>query len=100
MATPMHEQQLPLGDLPAGNPKHIDGLDITPVDDGYIVYKPEQDRVHYLNATAVLILELCNGRNSAEEIVQLVKDAYRLPEAPVELVHQALRELKAEGLFV
>jgi hypothetical protein len=82
------------------NPRQIDGLDLSPADDGYIIYQPEQDRVHFLNPTAVLILELCNGRNSPEEIVELVKQAYALPDAPVEVVRQALTQLTAEGLLL
>jgi hypothetical protein len=82
----------------SGNLRQIDGLDISPADDGYIVYQPDQDRVHFLNPTAVLILELCNGRNSREEIVELVKQAYGLSNAPVEAVHQALAQLTAQRL--
>ena len=81
------------------NPKHVDGLDINPADDGYIIYQPDQDRVHYMNATAVLILELCNGTNSEEEIVDLVKQAYGLPDSPSEVVQNALKQLKSEGLL-
>ena len=83
-----------------GKPKHINGLDINPADDGYIIYQPELDRVHYLNATAVLILELCTGSNSPEEIIGLVQQAYGLAEAPVEVVNEALKQLKAEGLLL
>ena len=81
------------------NPKHVDGLDINPADDGYIIYQPDQDRVHYMNATAVLILELCNGTNSEEEIVDLVRQAYGLPDSPSEVVENALKQLKSEGLL-
>jgi Coenzyme PQQ synthesis protein D (PqqD) len=90
----------PVGDICVNNPKQIDGLDISPAEDGYIVYTPEHERVHFLNATAVLILELCNGRHSAEQIIELVKDAYGLPEPPVDMVNQALGQLQAEGLLV
>ena len=82
-----------------GNPQHIEGLDLSPADDGYIIYQAEQDRVHYLNPTAVLILELCNGRNSVDEIADAVKQAYGLPENPVEVVSQAVAQLTAEGLL-
>ncbi len=81
------------------HPRHIDGLDLSPADDGYIIYQPEQDRVHFLNPSAVLILELCNGKNSAEEIVELVKQAYSLPAAPLAEVNLALTQLTAEGLL-
>jgi hypothetical protein len=83
----------------SGCPQHIEGLDLSPADDGYIIYQAEQDRVHYLNPTAVLILELCNGRNSAQEIAEVVKQAYGLPDAPVEVVTRAVEQLTAEGLM-
>jgi|SRR5947209_15935845 len=82
------------------NPAQIEGLDIKPADDGYIIYQPDQDRVHFLNPTAVFILELCNGKNSVEEIVELVKQAYGLDDEPVsKVVSDALGSMKAEGLL-
>ena len=83
-----------------GNPKHIDDLDISPAEDGYIIYQAELDRVHFLNPTAVVILEFCNGRNSPEEIVEVVREAYGLQEAPVLEVQDALLKLKVEGLLM
>src|SRR5262249_35525069 len=44
----------------AQHPRHIEGLEINPVEDGFMIYRPDADRVHYLNHTAVLILELSN----------------------------------------
>jgi hypothetical protein len=83
-----------------GNPKHIADLDISPADGGYIIYRAEQDRVHFLNPTAVLILEFCSGTNSPDQIVELVKQAYGLTHSPVEEVNEALRQLIAEGLLL
>ena len=96
----MEQQQKPASSGAWTNPRHIDDLDISPADDGYIIYRPEQDRVHFLNPTAVLILELCNGKNSPDQIVELVKQAYGLAQAPVEEVHEALRQFKAENLLL
>lgn len=97
----MEEQQKPASVAAwTGNPKHIDDLDLSPADDGYIIYQPASDRVHFLNPTAVLILELCNGENSPEQIVDLVKEAYGLPDAPVKDVHEALKQFKADGLLL
>jgi hypothetical protein len=81
------------------NPKCIDGLDISSVDGGFIIYEPEKDRVHFLNHTAVLVLELCNGRNSPAEIAELMKGAYGLPEAPHSAVHEILGKMRDEGLL-
>jgi hypothetical protein len=81
------------------NPRQVHGLEIRPEGDGYIVYQPKQDRAHFLNPTAVLVLELCNGMNSTDEIVNLVKQAYDLPDPPAEGVHQAVTQFMSEGLL-
>lgn len=80
------------------NPKRVDGLDINPAEDGYIIYQPEFDRVHYLNATAVLILELCTGQNSEQDIVELIKSQYGIEEGSAETVRETLTKMKSEGL--
>ena len=82
-----------------GNPRHIGDLDISPADDGYMIYRPQLDRITFLNSTAALILELCDGENSPEQIADLVKQAYSLPQLPVEDVRDALKQLMAEGLL-
>ena len=87
------------GDTWVRNPRRVDGLEITASEDGCIVSRRGQDRIQFLNPTAVLILELCTGESSPEQIADLVKEAYSLPEAPVADVRQALKQLKAEGLL-
>lgn len=82
-----------------GNPRHVDDLDISPAEDGYMTFRPQQDRITFLNSTAVLILELCTGANSPEQIADLLKKAYSLPEAPIEDVRDTLNQLRAEGLL-
>ena len=82
-----------------GNPRHLDDLDISPADDGYMIYRPEQDRLTFLNSTAALILELCSGENSPEQIADLLMKAYSLPEAPLSDVRDTLKQLRAEGLL-
>jgi len=80
-------------------PCKADGLDISPADDGYIIYDPDNDRVHYLNPTAALILELCDGRHSEQEVIQLVKEFYGLPSEPAEEVRNAIAALETQGLL-
>ena len=75
-----------------------DGVEINRVADGYIVYHPERDRVHYLNHTAVLLLEFCNGQTAARELPALLQTAYSLSEAPTDEVAQCLDKLLDEGL--
>ena len=74
------------------HPSMAPGLDIKAVDDGYVVYQPDRDRVHHLNPTAALVLELCNGRNLAPELPNLVQLAYGLPQPPVEQVMACLQD--------
>jgi hypothetical protein len=79
-------------------PRQVDGVELNQVADGYVVYQPDRDRVHYLNHTAALVLEMCNGRVTAGEIPGLLKDAYDLAEAPTAEVGECLAKLLDEGL--
>lgn len=75
------------------------GLEINPVADGYIVFQPDRDRIHYLNATAAVILELCNGRTAVGTLPELLQLAFDLAEPPVEAVATCLETLSQEGLI-
>ncbi len=44
-----------------------------PVADGYVAYDPALDRLHHLNPVAALIVELCDGRRTREEIHRIVE---------------------------
>jgi hypothetical protein len=77
----------------------VEGIEISEVADGYVVYDPHQDRVHYLNHTAGVILELCNGKVSAGELAALVQAAYDLPEPPTEEVASCVEKLIEERLI-
>jgi len=79
-------------------PKKRDGLETDEVEDGFVVYQPDRARVHYLNPTANLILELCDGDLTATQIAGLIAQAFELAEPPVQEVEEALATLQAEGL--
>lgn len=38
------------------------------VEDGCVVYLPETDQVHFLNATVSLVLDLCDGQHDVHAI--------------------------------
>jgi len=80
-------------------PKAKVGLDISAADGGFIVFQPEVDRIHYLNHSAVLVLELCTGQNSQPEIATLVQEAYSLPDPPVQMVEETVASLIEQGLL-
>jgi hypothetical protein len=79
-------------------PRRIDGLDICEVVDGYVVYETGNDRVHYLNSTAALVLELCTGDNSRHDIAALLRQAFNLPASPDADVTTVLGNFSREGL--
>jgi hypothetical protein len=79
-------------------PTRTPGLEAHEVDDGLVVYQPSIDRVHYLNATASVVFELCTGEHTDAEIEQLVADAWHLPEPPHAEVQACLTQLRTEGV--
>ena len=79
-------------------PRIADNIEINPVEDGYVIYQADQDRVHYLNKSAVLVLESCTGNNTPEEIEQILQEAFDLPETPKKVVAECLERLYKEGL--
>lgn len=81
------------------NPTSVDGVEVIPTADGYVIYDESRDRIHYLNHTAALVLEFCTGENTAEEIVALLQKAYDLPDPPEEETRECLEQLRAEGLL-
>ncbi len=48
--------------------------------DGFVVYHQPQDQVHYLNRTAAVVLELCDGERDLEEIVIEVSKLFNVDE--------------------
>jgi hypothetical protein len=72
------------------------GLDVNEVPDGYIIYQTASDRVHYLNNTAAIVFELCDGARDADDIVSSVKKMFEgAAEGEVEACIQTLLK---EGL--
>jgi hypothetical protein len=73
-------------------------LDVNESEDGLIIYVPTTDRVHYLNATASVVLELCDGSRTAEEIAEGVRQLFELELSPVVETKECLARLLREGL--
>jgi hypothetical protein len=85
-----------MGALPA----RVEDLDVAEVADGFVVYHPARDRVHFFNHTAAIVLELCDGSKSDTEITKLVQRCYELSEPPETEVAECLAQLREEGLVV
>ncbi|MGA8538114.1 MAG: PqqD family protein [Terriglobales bacterium] len=80
------------------HPRKTEGIEIHAVGDECAVYETAADRIHYLNPTAALILEFCDGDHSPAEIAALVQEAYGLPGAPLAEVNGCLNSLKEIGI--
>lgn len=80
-------------------PVKVDDFEVSEVADGYVVYHPARERVHYLNHTAALVLEYCTGEKESSEIVRIVQRAYDLPAPPETEIGHCLEQLRAGGLI-
>ena len=83
----------------AGLPAKAAGLDIYPEADGYVVYQAARDKVHFLNHTAVFVLELCDGLHSALEIGAIFRETFPPAEDPERAVGDILGRFVEEELI-
>ena len=75
-------------------------IEIREVSDGFVAYDPARDRLHYLNLTATMLLESCDGNIRARELPELLAAAFRLDAPPVAEVESCLAKLLEEGLLL
>jgi Coenzyme PQQ synthesis protein D (PqqD) len=68
------------------------------VADGYVIYDTETDRVHFLNITAAVIYELCDGVRTVLGIARAIDEGYHLGSLPLEEVEICLDKLRSERL--
>jgi hypothetical protein len=64
-------------------PHPEDGFELEEIDGEILLYSPSSTRSVYLNSTASLIWNLCDGRNSVGQIVDQLKQAF--PEAELNI---------------
>jgi Coenzyme PQQ synthesis protein D (PqqD) len=77
-----------------------DGLDVNEVPDGYVIYQIEADRVHYLNKTAAMVFELCDGARGADDIVARLGKMFELAGTANGEIEACLQALLKEGLVL
>jgi hypothetical protein len=81
------------------HPALVNGLEINVVDDGYVIYDPATDRVHYLNVTSAFIAELCDGTHDLHGIASELATAFSLGEPPIDAARDGVRLLFDEGVI-
>ena len=75
------------------------GLEVHEVPDGYIVYHGARDNVSYLNKTAAVIFELCDGKLEADDIVARVAKMFELTSSSHDEIRACMGSLIKEGLL-
>jgi len=85
--------------MPSALPSVVDGLEVSEVQEGLVVFDPTSDRIHYLNSTAAIVFTLCDGSQSTSEIASFVSGAFGLDEPPLEEVENCLKGLRGMGLL-
>ena len=84
--------------MPGERPAVVDGLDVNEATDGLIVYEPDRDLVHYLNASASFVFALCDGTQTAADIAALMASAWDLEALPSREVDACIAHLRSERL--
>ncbi len=79
------------------NPALNSAIQLIQTESGYVAYDPTTDKLHELNPTASLIVELSDGKRSVEEICAFL--APMLPEGSAEGIKAWIEEGVAAGLL-
>jgi predicted TPR repeat methyltransferase len=80
------------------NPALNPSIQLIPTENGYAAFDPTTDRVHELNPIASLIVELCDGSRSVDELCSHV--APMLPEDSIGEVNRWIETGVASGLLL
>ena len=73
-------------------------LDVHEVPDGYIIYHGTRDTVSYLNKTAAVVFEFCDGIRDADDIVARVANVFDLGASSRDEIRACIDTLIKEGL--
>jgi coenzyme PQQ synthesis protein D (PqqD) len=75
------------------------GLELVESPDGLIVYDETTDRVHHLNQTAAIILALCDGTQTVDDITVAVGRLFGSGGVTPEITMECLQHLTSEHLI-
>ena len=79
--------------------KQTSGCEMSQMDDGYVVYQAQTEKVHYLNPTAAMVYELCGTELTVSDIAAYVGNAFSLPQPPLAEVTACIDDLLKQGLI-
>lgn len=70
------------------------------LNDGGIIYEPQTDTIHTLNATGSFIWVLCDGEHTLQDILNLIKQHFQKFEvSPEEAVSTAIEQFQQLNLL-
>jgi Coenzyme PQQ synthesis protein D (PqqD) len=75
------------------------GLDVNPAPDGYVVHQPDTERVHFLNESAALVFEFCDGKHTVVSIEATFAKAFSASKPPPQSVRDCMSQLLQERLI-
>jgi coenzyme PQQ biosynthesis protein PqqD len=82
-------------------PTPVDGFQVENLDGEIVLLHPAHNLIIYINQTGALVWQLCDGRRSVDEIIEILSDAY--PESKAEIavdVPQTIQTLVSRGALV
>jgi Coenzyme PQQ synthesis protein D (PqqD) len=82
-----------------GRPQRAAGIDIAELGHGLMVRQADPARVHQLNNTASIVLELCDGRQTVAEIAGVLAEAFGLDAPPLAQAVACVAELRRAGVL-
>lgn len=77
-----------------------EGLDVNEVPDGYVIYQTAADQVHYLNKTAAIVFELCDGARGTGDVVARVGQMFELEGKVDTEIEACIQSLLKKGLIL
>jgi len=94
----LHHPPSPLPDHAQRMPMRADDIDMVEVGEGVAIRRAGRERAHFVNYTAAIVLELCDGTKTDAEIADALGRLYDLPQPPEAEVADCLAQFRAEGL--
>ncbi len=86
--------------MPAQKPKIRSDLTIVELEGEAVIYDDETRQVHYLNRTATIVFNLCDGTSTVKELSGDIADAFSLQAGEVERQVRALIRSFREAGFL
>lgn len=81
-------------------PTQRENLTVYELDDEALVFDPVSSDTHRLNATALFVWRLCDGRHALDRISQALTRTYEVdPDAAREHAERILQEFLSHGLI-